>query len=269
MNRISLPSHRDGIRRYSRNIHPSLAHCARDVGDGWLDVGGSNESEAIGAIHAARDRGINLIDTAPVYGFGRSRKSSARRWPRAAGASASTLPPRSDSTGGTASRFAAPARRGSSRKPRPRFGDCRPTSSTSIRCTGRTRTPRSQKSPAPWTNCIAQGKFAPSESATSARRKWRNSARSRPLPHGAAALYLFERAIERDVLPIAARKTSPCWPMARCAEGCCPAPCRGRPGLPVTICARAIRSFASRDMDNISPRSRSWTVSRRSASAGG
>jgi aryl-alcohol dehydrogenase-like predicted oxidoreductase len=36
--------------------------------------GGSNESDAIGTIHAALDRGINLIDTAPVYGFGRSEE---------------------------------------------------------------------------------------------------------------------------------------------------------------------------------------------------
>src|ERR1700741_4595087 len=36
---------------------------------GWM-WGGSNESDAIGTIHAALDRGINLIDTAPVYGFG-------------------------------------------------------------------------------------------------------------------------------------------------------------------------------------------------------
>ena len=36
--------------------------------------GGSNESDAIATIHAALDRGINLIDTAPVYGFGRSEE---------------------------------------------------------------------------------------------------------------------------------------------------------------------------------------------------
>src|SRR5271156_2453258 len=40
---------------------------------GWM-WGGSNESDAISAIHAAIDRGINLIDTAPVYGFGRSEE---------------------------------------------------------------------------------------------------------------------------------------------------------------------------------------------------
>jgi len=40
---------------------------------GWM-WGGSDEREAIRAIHAALDRGINLIDTAPVYGFGRSEE---------------------------------------------------------------------------------------------------------------------------------------------------------------------------------------------------
>ncbi len=34
--------------------------------------GGTDESESIRAIHAALDAGISLIDTAPIYGFGRS-----------------------------------------------------------------------------------------------------------------------------------------------------------------------------------------------------
>jgi aryl-alcohol dehydrogenase-like predicted oxidoreductase len=36
--------------------------------------GGSDEAESIHTIHAALDRGITLIDTAPVYGFGRSEE---------------------------------------------------------------------------------------------------------------------------------------------------------------------------------------------------
>jgi aryl-alcohol dehydrogenase-like predicted oxidoreductase len=36
--------------------------------------GGTEESEAISTIQAAFDNGINLIDTAPVYGFGRSEE---------------------------------------------------------------------------------------------------------------------------------------------------------------------------------------------------
>ncbi|MDK2821587.1 MAG: hypothetical protein PWP31_1552 [Clostridia bacterium] len=40
---------------------------------GWM-WGGTDETEAISAIHAALDQEINLIDTAPVYGFGRSEE---------------------------------------------------------------------------------------------------------------------------------------------------------------------------------------------------
>jgi aryl-alcohol dehydrogenase-like predicted oxidoreductase len=44
---------------------------------GWM-WGGTNESESIQTIHAALARGINLIDTAPVYGFGRSEEIGGR-----------------------------------------------------------------------------------------------------------------------------------------------------------------------------------------------
>jgi aryl-alcohol dehydrogenase-like predicted oxidoreductase len=40
---------------------------------GWM-WGGSDERESIRTIHAAIEPGINLIDTAPVYGFGRSEE---------------------------------------------------------------------------------------------------------------------------------------------------------------------------------------------------
>jgi aryl-alcohol dehydrogenase-like predicted oxidoreductase len=39
-----------------------------------LDVGGSDEAQSIRTIHAALDQGINLIDTAPVYGFDRQSR---------------------------------------------------------------------------------------------------------------------------------------------------------------------------------------------------
>src|SRR6056297_3739159 len=40
---------------------------------GWM-WGGTEERRSIDTIHAAIDKGINLIDTAPVYGFGTSEK---------------------------------------------------------------------------------------------------------------------------------------------------------------------------------------------------
>jgi len=40
---------------------------------GWM-WGGTDEQESIRTIHSAIDRGITLIDTAPVYGFGKSEE---------------------------------------------------------------------------------------------------------------------------------------------------------------------------------------------------
>ena len=40
---------------------------------GW-EWGGTDDQESPRTIHAALDTGINLIDTAPVYGFGRSEE---------------------------------------------------------------------------------------------------------------------------------------------------------------------------------------------------
>ena len=40
---------------------------------GWM-WGGTDEKESIRTIHAALDHGINLIDTAPIYGQGRSEE---------------------------------------------------------------------------------------------------------------------------------------------------------------------------------------------------
>jgi aryl-alcohol dehydrogenase-like predicted oxidoreductase len=40
---------------------------------GWM-WGGSDERESIATIRSAVERGISLIDTAPVYGFGRSEE---------------------------------------------------------------------------------------------------------------------------------------------------------------------------------------------------
>jgi aryl-alcohol dehydrogenase-like predicted oxidoreductase len=40
---------------------------------GWM-WGGTDETESIATIRAAADHRINLIDTAPVYGFGRSEE---------------------------------------------------------------------------------------------------------------------------------------------------------------------------------------------------
>src|SRR6476646_8606073 len=40
---------------------------------GWM-WGGSDEAESIATIRAALEHGINIVDTAPIYGFGRSEE---------------------------------------------------------------------------------------------------------------------------------------------------------------------------------------------------
>ena len=44
---------------------------------GWM-WGGTDEKDAIATIHAALDKGVSLIDTAPVYGFGLSEEIVGR-----------------------------------------------------------------------------------------------------------------------------------------------------------------------------------------------
>src|SRR5215831_5939507 len=45
---------------------------------GGFQWGGTDDDESVRTIHAALDRGINLIDTAPAYGFGHSEKVIGR-----------------------------------------------------------------------------------------------------------------------------------------------------------------------------------------------
>lgn len=52
-------------------IEASVVAIGTWVMGGWM-WGGADEQESIDAVHAAIDSGINLIDTAPIYGFGHS-----------------------------------------------------------------------------------------------------------------------------------------------------------------------------------------------------
>jgi aryl-alcohol dehydrogenase-like predicted oxidoreductase len=55
------------------NLHASVIALGTWVMGGWM-WGGADDDESINTIHASIDAGINLIDTAPVYGFGRSEE---------------------------------------------------------------------------------------------------------------------------------------------------------------------------------------------------
>jgi aryl-alcohol dehydrogenase-like predicted oxidoreductase len=51
------------------NLNPTRIALGTWAIGGWM-WGGSDEAESICTIRSAVDRGINVIDTAPVYGFG-------------------------------------------------------------------------------------------------------------------------------------------------------------------------------------------------------
>ena len=62
---------------YSTIIGPPLTVSRVAIGTwaigGWM-WGGTDEAQSVSTIRAALDNGINVIDTAPVYGFGRSEE---------------------------------------------------------------------------------------------------------------------------------------------------------------------------------------------------
>jgi aryl-alcohol dehydrogenase-like predicted oxidoreductase len=55
------------------NLNPTRIALGTWAIGGWM-WGGTDEAESIRTIRSAIDHGINLIDTAPVYGFGRSEE---------------------------------------------------------------------------------------------------------------------------------------------------------------------------------------------------
>lgn len=61
----------------SSGIEASVVGLGTWAMGGWM-WGGSNEADAVRAIHSAIDAGINLVDTAPVYGFGLSEEIVGR-----------------------------------------------------------------------------------------------------------------------------------------------------------------------------------------------
>src|SRR3981081_3131786 len=72
---LRMNMERTDIRGTSLRVSP-VALGTWAIG-GWM-WGGTDEAESIATIQAAFERGINLVDTAPVYGFGRSEEIVGR-----------------------------------------------------------------------------------------------------------------------------------------------------------------------------------------------
>ena len=93
---------------------------------GWM-WGGTDDEASIRTIQAALDHGVNLIDTAPVYGFGHSEEIVGKALATGGRRQRAALRPRSASIGRTANLSVTPAAHASSRRPRIRCVACRPT----------------------------------------------------------------------------------------------------------------------------------------------
>ena len=69
--------HTESVEIPGTQLHVARVALGTWAMGGWL-WGGTDESAAIATIRAALDQGINLIDTAPVYGFGVSEEIVGR-----------------------------------------------------------------------------------------------------------------------------------------------------------------------------------------------
>ena len=119
--------------------------------------GNPDHDESIRIIHAALDSGINFIDTADVYSAGESEKSSARRC--SAAATTWCWPLRRTRPMGEDANMRGNSRRWIVREVENSLQpNCRPTTSTSTRCTVPTRTPTSTRPCPPLSDLVHSGK---------------------------------------------------------------------------------------------------------------
>src|SRR5258707_10384604 len=70
-------SKNETTRIFGTGLNPSRIGLGTWAIGGWM-WGGSDDTQSIRTIQSAVDRGITLIDTAPVYGFGHSEEIVGR-----------------------------------------------------------------------------------------------------------------------------------------------------------------------------------------------
>ena len=211
---------------------------------GWL-WGGTEESDAIKTIHAALDNGINLIDTAPVYGFGRSEElvGKALQGGRRADAIIATKVGL-DWGSGKILRNSIPARL------RQELEDSLRRLKTDVIDIYQVHWPdasvpfeeRRQERSRPF---AARERTAPSASAIFRRSRWTASGRGRRSPPSS-----------RPTICSSVRSK-----MARSAAGCSPARSPRRRNSKATTCARPTRNSGNRGFASISRPSSGSTAS--------
>src|ERR1700751_5966557 len=115
---------------------------------GWMWCG-TDEAQSIATIHSAIDRGVTLIDTAPVYGFGRSEEIVGRALEGSLRHKV-TIATKAGLAWKDGAVYRDPAPLASARKSRIRCDDCARMSLTFTRCIGRTLRHRSRRLRGRW-----------------------------------------------------------------------------------------------------------------------
>ena len=167
---------------------------------GWM-WGGTDERISVRTIHTALDSGINLIDTAPVYGFGRSEEIVGKALAQYGRRQESWSPPRWVWNGGRTVWCATPAGNVSCARWMTRCAGFVPTISTSTRSTGRMRQYPSKRPRGPWINFCAMGRSALSASATTRPGRWTIFAAARRCTRSNPRTTCSSGGSSGDVLP--------------------------------------------------------------------
>ena len=225
--------------------------------------------KAIRTIHAAIDRGITLIDTAPVYGFGRSEEIVGRALAKAAGAIASLIATKV----GLDWKDGKPFRNASRGAIMQEVDDSLRRLQTDVIDIYQVHWPDPERADrgdgrARWRTLLAPERSAPSASAISVRRQMDAFRTVAPLHTAQPPYNLFERAIERDVLPYCRDQRHPDAGLWRAVPRLAlRQDDRGRRNSPATTCAGTIRNSSRRASRNISTRCERSTTSPRSITA--
>src|ERR1700720_3474104 len=120
---------------------------------GWM-WGGTDEAQSIATIRSAIDRGVTLIDTAPVYGFGRSEEIVGKALEGSLRHKVTIAT--KVGLAWTAPSIATLVRPASVRRSRIRCDGCALMSSTFTRCIGWTLRHRLQRRRERWKTCSAR-----------------------------------------------------------------------------------------------------------------
>ena len=239
-----LDNHMEYAEIAGTSLKPSRVALGTWAIGGWM-WGGTDESQSIATIRAAVERGINLIDTAPAYGFGRSEEIVGKAIAEGKLRSHVLL----------ATKVGLEWRDGQglpqcqprahlARRSRIRCAGSAPTSSMSTRCIGPIRRCRSKRPPRRCAALLKQGKIRAigvSNFSVAQMNRFRKIA---PLHVVQPPYNLFERGIEAGVLPYC-RQQLATFGYGACVGGSSRAGCATRPASRATICAARIRSSAA------------------------